>query len=105
MTNFTRLGLYLNLDINNTANARVRALAKLGKNDISSFLLPIKMVGASDVKVEGEYFEFNIDADQLMVLGMETEGLVPYVQLQVMAGTVGVTPGQIDAADIQFSNY
>lgn len=105
MTNFNRLGLYLNLDINSSLNARFRALGKRAKNDAEVYTLPIKTVSASDVKVESEYVEFNVDADQRMILTIATEGVVPFIQIQVQAGTVGVTPGQIDNAYVEFSNY
>lgn len=105
MTKASRLGLYIKLDINDSLNPRVRAMAKRGKNDIDLWELPIRTVGASDVKVEGEDFEFNVDADQNVVFSIATEGVVPFIQIQVQAGTVGASPGQIDDASFELSNY
>lgn len=92
------LGLFVELDINGSANARVRVLAKHTSAGTNEYVLPIRTVGASDVKVEDEYMEFNVDADQSMLLSWDLDGLVPYVQFQVMAGAVGAPAGQIDSA-------
>lgn len=93
------IALYLTLDINDSLNARVRMLA-LHTSAGTEHVLPIRTEGASDVKVEDEYVEFNTDADQSMVLSWMLDGLVHFVQFQVMAGTVGASTGQIDAANI-----
>ena len=102
---YFRSAIWLNVDINDSLNVRVRALAKLGANDALSYTLPIRTVGASDVKLDAEYYEFNTDADQQMLLEVVSNGLAPCIQFQVMAGTAGASPGQIDNADITFSNY
>lgn len=91
------VGIWITLDINDSTNARVRLLGSHTSGG-AEFVLPIKTVGASAVLVEGEYFEFNVDADQLMIIGSGLDGVIPYVQVQVMAGAVGVSAGQIDAA-------
>lgn len=105
MANWSRMAPYIDLDINDSLNVRVRAIVKRGRNDAKAYNLPIRNVSASDVKLEDEYLEFNVDADQKMVLEVETKGLVPFIQLQVMAGTVGATAGQILSAGVEFSNY
>lgn len=106
MSDWNRCALWANLDINNTNDARVRAIAKLTDTvGAGEYTLPIKVVTSSDVKVEGEYIEFNVDADQKMVLEVETKGLVPFIQFQVQAGTVGATAGQFDSAIVTQSNY
>ena len=92
------IALWVNLDINNSVNARVRLLAKHTSAGTDEYVLPIRTVGASAVLVEDEYIEFNVDADQKMALSWDLNGLVPYVQFQVMAEVAGTTPGQIDSA-------
>jgi len=92
------VGLWANLDINDSVNARVRVLAKHASAGADEYVLPIRTVGASAILVEDEYVEFNTDADQKMLLSWNLDGCVPYVQFQVMAGTVGVSAGQIDSA-------
>ena len=93
-----RIGMWITLDINLSNNARIRLLAKHTSGGSEEYVLPIRTVGASDVKVEPEYIEWNNDSDVLMILASDLEGLIPYVQLQIQAGTVGGTPAQIDAA-------
>jgi len=92
------LALWINLDINASANARVRVLVKTEYGGTDEFVMPIKTVGSSDIKVEGEHYEFNVDADQKMVISVDLDNLIPWVQVQVQAGTVGGTAGQIDGA-------
>ena len=104
MSSYKRALIWINLDINDSLNARVRALGKLANNATLEYSFPIKVVGSSDVKVDDEYIEFNVDADQQMILEVETNGLIPFLQFQIQAGTAGVAPGQFDNADATFSN-
>lgn len=92
------LGVFISLNINNTLNARIRALAKRESGSADEYVLPIRTVSTSDVKIEDEYLEFNNDVDQEMLLSWELDGIIPFVQLQVMAGTVGASAGQIISA-------
>lgn len=96
------LGVWIDLDINDTENARIRALAKHESEGADEYVLPIKTVSTSDVKVEDEYTEWNNDIDQKMLLGVELKKVIPFVQLQVMAGTVGASAGQIVSAYLTF---
>lgn len=100
MAGFSRLGLYLTVDINDSVDVRVRALAKHTSAGAEEYPLPIETVSASDVKIEPKYIEFNTDADQLILLEIETNRIIPVCQIQIQAGTVGATAGQIDAAYI-----
>lgn len=92
------IGLWVNLDINLSNNARIRLIAKHVDAGTDEYVLSIHTIGASDVKVEDEYIEFNVDADQKALLVWDLDGVVPYVQFQVQAGTVGGTAGQIDSS-------
>lgn len=65
------------------------------------YFLPIRSVGASDVKVEEEYLELNVDADQNLVLEVDTNGIIPYLQFQVKDAADGT--GQIDSAYLTFN--
>jgi len=91
-------GLYANLDINLSNNARVRFLAKHALAHADEFVLPIRTVSSSSVSVEAEYTEFNVDADQKVLLGVDLDGVVMVGQWQVQVGTVGGTAAQIDDA-------
>jgi len=92
------IALWANFDINDSTNVRVRLLAKHASAGADEYVLPIRTVGTSSVLVEDEYIEFNDDADQKMVISWDLNGLVPYIQFQVMAEVAGATPGQIDSA-------
>ena len=94
------IGVWLTIDINGAQNVRVRALAKHTSAGSEEYKLPIRTVSASNVKVEDEYIEFNDDVDQLMLLGFDTDNIIPYVQLQVMAAYSGSPGGEIDKAYI-----
>lgn len=91
-------GLWVNLDINNSQNVRIRALVQHTDGG-SQYLIPIRAITASQINVQPEFVEFTNDVDQLMVLASDLEGIVRYIQWQVMAGTVGITPAQIDSAE------
>lgn len=104
MTAHRRAGLFLVLDVNAGQNMRVRALGKLGKNDTTVYNLPIKTVGSSDVKLEDEYFEFNVDSDQNLVVEVQTDGLIPFVQFQIQVGTDGGADAEVDEAYVIKSN-
>lgn len=91
-------GLYVELDINDSVDARVRCLAKHALAHADEFVLPIRTISASDVTVQDQYIEFNDDADQKMILGVDLDGVIIYAQFQVQAGTVGASAGQIDDA-------
>lgn len=92
------IGLWVDIDINDAQNVRLRALAKHTSGGDNEYSLPIKTVGTSDVKVEDEYLELNADADQKLLLGVVLGGLVPFVQFQVVAGTAGASAGQVETA-------
>lgn len=90
--------LWIFLDINVSNNARFQLLAKIENGGTHEFDFPISSVGSSIVKLEDEDFEFNVDADQKMIKIIDLKNTIPWVQVQVMAGTVGGTAGQIDGA-------
>lgn len=96
------IALWLKLTVNNSLNVRVRMVGMQTETATDLYNPQIQTPSASDVKVENEYFEINVDADQKIVLSFPTVDLLPYVKFQVMAATVGVTPGQITAAGVSF---
>ena len=98
VTGARAIALWVTLDINDSINARVRLLVKWESGGADEYTLPIRTVGAAVVQVEAEYVEFNVDADQQMILSWDLDGLVFYAQFQVQAGVVGAAAGQIDAA-------
>jgi hypothetical protein len=93
------VALYLTLDINSSVNVRVRFLAAHTSGG-QGHVLPLPTTGASDIKLEDRLQEFNDDENQSMVPTWTLNGVILFGQFQVMAGTVGGTAGQIDAANV-----
>lgn len=95
-----KLALWLTVDINLSNNVRVRGLAKHASAGSEEYDFPISTVNPSYIGIVPEYVEFENDSDQLMIIKFSLDEVIPYTQIQVMAGTPGVSPGQIDAAYI-----
>lgn len=99
--NYERLAVWVNIDINSTNDVQFRVLYALesGGHEYQAVILS---PGSSEVKFEGEYLEYNVDADGRFVFEVGLMG-ANYAQVQVKAGTVGATAGQIDEAWITLS--
>lgn len=96
------LSLWLNLDINNSTNVRVRMVGLKTADAADFYLMPIKTVNAAVVNVNQEYYELDVDADQKIVLAFSTFDLLPFVKFQVMAGVLGAPAGEIDGASLVY---
>lgn len=100
MANYRKLGLWLDVNINNSTGVLFRALPLKSLDSTATvYNFPIKWVSSSKVAIDDENFELTNNADQKLLVAMETDYLVPYVQIQVMATVVGATAGQIDVAE------
>lgn len=94
---YTEVWIYGTLDINDSTDCRIRALGKIESGGTFEGNFMIETISATDVKVAGEYIEFNSDSDQSFILKIDA-GAVPFIQLQVVAGTLGGgTAAQIDS--------
>jgi len=94
---FDCMSIWLNIAINDTQNARLRILSKhtSGGNE---YVHSIEAITASVVNTEDEYFEFTTDEDAKRVIEVILDVVIPYVQVQIQAGTVGATAGRILAS-------
>ena len=90
------IGIWLDIDINDSENVQIRALARYESGG-SNYVLPIKAVTTTKITVQAEYTELANDADQTMLIEIETNKTVPFIQLQAKAGTVGASAGTITA--------
>lgn len=88
------ISVWLNIDINDTRNVRIRALAKHVSDGADEYNLPIITVSKAAVMVNPEYYEFDNDVDHKTVVSFDFHEIIPFVQFQIQAGTVGVTAGQ-----------
>ena len=94
---YSSVGLWVDLDINDSVNARVRLIASHTTGG-ATYLIPIKTVGASSVSVEDQYLEFNVDEDQKMFISWDLDRVIPYLQFQVQVGTLNTTAAEFDSA-------
>jgi len=89
---------FITLDINDDADLRFRVLGKHTSAGAEEYSLVIKSPGAGVVAVEALYYEFTSDTDQLLVVRVETNGEIPYIQPQIMRGVNGAgVVAQVDA--------
>lgn len=102
--NYKKLGLWINLDINAANNARIRVLAKRESAGTDEYTLPIRTVGTTDVGLESEYYEFTTDADNKLILSVDLDNVIPYVQVQIQVGTDGGVDAQIDSLYYSLGN-
>lgn len=91
---FFNLGIWLDIDINDTVDARIRAVVRHATGG-SDYVLPIKTETATVVNVEDEYFEFTTDEDKKRLIGFTLDKIIPYIQIQIQCETVGASAGQI----------
>lgn len=97
---YKKIGVWLTLDVNDSENMRIKALAKHTSGGAEEYNLPIESAAPDKITVQDEYYEFVDDNDQLVLLTIEVDNIVPYLQLQIQAGVVGATAGQADAVYI-----
>ena len=90
-----RISLWFNIDINDTVDAQVRLLAKHERNGADEYTFPIETVSDSVITIKPEYVEFSEDTDGKRVISFNLDQVVPFVQVQIQAGTIGASAGQI----------
>lgn len=99
---FRHVKFYATIDINNGANVRFRVLGKHTYEGTEEYKLndtKVKVLANNTYTAAAAsmYFEIDDDADQLVVISVDTDNTIDSLQLQVSAGTVGATACQIDA--------
>lgn len=104
---FTRITLWLSLDINDGADMRVRCMGKHTSGG-TGYNLPIynpSVAGAPgtyNILTEAEYVEFNVDADGLYNLTWDVNNTYPFVYFEIMAGTVGADECAVSLAHVTY---
>ena len=93
--------IWTNLDIGTSVNATLKAYAFPTKTATAAFDFPIKSVAAAKVSVEDELFEFNVDADQKVVLEIDTNKVIPFIEIHAKDDSNG--DGQLDNLYITFN--
>ena len=92
----SKLAVYLELDRSDSADMRIRPLALLEKGASDEYQFSIKTVGASDVKLEDLYYEFNSDVDGKYMFEIDIQGGMQAIQFQIMVGTIGAGTAQLE---------
>ena len=97
---YRHLRVWVTLDINDSTDCRVAVLVKhTSAGSVEAPYDPNKWaLRDSTLSATGAYREWNTDADGEYLVEIELDNAMPYVQLQIQAGTVGASAGQIDAA-------
>lgn len=98
------IALWLNVDINDTQNLQIRMVCFTGETATDTYVPVIDTPSASKVSIEAEVIELNVDADTKIVRQFDIMDQVYFIKFQVMAGTVGATPGKISEAFVSMSS-
>lgn len=96
---YNSLGLWLSIISNDSYDIYIRALAKHASAGSDEYPLVVESLSSTGAvtNVVPNYWQFdNVDGNY--VLAVNTNGIVPYVQLQVASRVQGATQGQISAA-------
>jgi hypothetical protein len=91
---------FLNVDINDTENLRVKILGKHTSAGADEYSLDPFMWSLRDSNMcpTGGWKELNTDADGVYHIPFETDYAVPYLQLQIACNTAGASPGLLNSA-------
>ena len=93
--------VWTNLDVGTSVNVTIKPLAFATKSSTAAYELPIKSVAASKVNVEDEVYEFTVDADQKVILEIETNKVIPFIEIHAKDDSNG--DGQLDELHITFN--
>ena len=99
MFGYNMLKLLLTFEINDSTDLQVRVLEKQESGGTEEFNPATEVVSATKIDFQPGYWEKTLDTDSLDTLLFKGLGTVPYVQVQIKAGTLGGgTAAQMDAA-------
>lgn len=88
------LGIWLDIDINDTNDAEVRIVARHTAGG-DNHTLPLDIITATVVNEEDEYIQFITDEDAKRFRSWTLDKIIPCVQVQIKCGTVGASAGQV----------
>lgn len=92
---------YVTLFIKYTANDSTGIqLHVMGKKCNSSVLynFPLEKVNPTFISLNPLVYTFTDEQDYTQIISIDTKGIIPELQVQVMADDVGLTPGIIETA-------
>lgn len=101
----TNFGLWLNIDINDSTGVVFRVIPMKDSSDTDEYSSVIEDSSSGTATlVAPQLYDLESDADQKIVLQIDVTDIVPYAKVQVKAGTVGATAGQVDEAYVTFKD-
>ena len=93
--------IWTNIDIGTSTNVTLKAYAFPEKDSAAAFEFPIRTVASSKANVEDELFEFSVDGDQRVVLELELNKVIPFIEIHAKDDSDGT--GQLDSLYITFN--
>lgn len=94
------IALWIDYTANDSLSTQIQILAGATSGGVEHNI-PIQTVGASEVEVAPWVLTLS-DANQKIVLPVELSGQIPFILVQVKAGTVGSTAGSFDSIMISY---
>lgn len=107
MKGYTSLGLFLDVLIRDSQSVQIKVVGRPYRNDPVEYLLPLYAVTAENGSVtgglidyQGTYYVLGKDQNQSLIIKTSTDNLIPYLDIFVRVGVVGMVPAQIVKAYI-----
>lgn len=92
--------VWLNITPNDSENITIRALAKQGEGFTNEYNFPLKVVKNTETQVKKNTFRFRAtDLDEPIILSLKLKECIPVIQLQVKAGVMGLSAGEVTTAE------
>ena len=91
MWGYTKIGIWMDVIMSHSGYISIRALAKLGKDDTSEYPMSIKSIGESDISINDGELQLNKSDLNRYLFVIDSEGVIPYLQLQIKSDVVGDT--------------
>ena len=97
---FTSVGIFLDVNINDSLDLQIRIIGRTESGGADDYLLNINSTSFTSAKIRYKtgFLELENDADQKIIIEIPTGNLIPFIQLQVKAGTLGASAGIITKA-------
>ena len=92
-------GAFLDVTVHDSVDMRFRLRGAYEAGG-SAYYMPIATISQSEVTIEDEYAEFNVDANQKQMVVWELAGICPYCTLEASVGTAGGTAATLDTSHI-----
>lgn len=100
VSGFSSLGLWIDLDINDSIDVQFKMLVKLADSATDEYELPLIAATASKANIEPQLIELTNDANQKIMIPFSLDRVIKSVQIQVKAGTLGSPAGILTSAKV-----